>query len=405
MKKETILVASFQSLTANSAAAIGHLGYKLSEEFQVRDCLKAFVVSSKGKFNSTFPSRPVSPLSKYYLYLINNFAKGVAPHKSRYIQEYLYDLFCAFHLDKTITKLVVTTPYLFRTFRKAKKLGISVYFIPGNPEDNYIAEIVKEENDRYTLREDDAYTYKRRLDYYNRSLRQVDRIVTFSSVIQSSYEAAGYGHKIMNVRGYLKPEIPTRQLNVPSNDKVFKVSFLAYAVLLKGLQYLLDAWKELQNEDMELHIGGVIDKNVQKIINSEYSGLKNVFYHGKITDVHSFFADKSVYILPSLIDGAPVTVLEAMQNGVPPIVSENCGTKDILEEGETGWIVPIRSAECIKSKVLEAFQAREQTKLMGKRAHQRISGYDMNNFAKELADNILRDDQAGESKCVKSSLT
>jgi glycosyltransferase involved in cell wall biosynthesis len=392
MKKESVLVVSFQSLTARSAAAIGQLGYKLSEELHSRSSLKAFVVSSKGKFKTVFQSHPVSVLSKYYLYLINNFAKGLAPHKSRYLQEYLYDLCCALHIDRTITKLVVTTPYLYRTFKRAKKLGIRIYFIPGNPEDNYIARLVNEENERYNIREDDAYTYKKRLNYYNKSLPLIDKVITFSSVMESSYRKAGYGDKIIDLRGYLKPEEPTEELKDSKPVAVFKVSFLAYVVLLKGLQYVLEAWKDLQNEGMELHIGGVIDTNVQTIIDENYSDLQNVYYHGKISDVHSFFKDKSVYILPSLIDGAPVSVLEAMQNGVVPIVSENCGTKDILEDGASGWIVPTKSSECIKSKVLEAFHNREKTREMGEYARSRISSYDMDTFARTLADKIINDD-------------
>jgi glycosyltransferase involved in cell wall biosynthesis len=301
-------------------------------------------------------------------------------------------LCCALHIDGTITKLVVTTPYLYRTFKKAKKLGIRIYFIPGNPEDNYIARIVNEENDRYNIKEDDAYTYQRRLNYYNKSLPLIDNVITFSSVMESSYRTAGYGDKIIKVSGYLKPEGSADELKNPKPDTVFKVSFLAYVVLLKGLQYVLEAWKDLQKEGMELHIGGVIDKNVQTIIDEKYSDLQNVYYHGKISDVHSFFKDKSVYILPSLIDGAPVSVLEAMQNGVVPIVSENCGTKDILEDGKSGWIVPIRNAECIKNKVLEAYNNREQNQQMGEYARAKICSYNMQTFARDLADNILKDD-------------
>lgn len=393
MKNEKILVTSFQSLTATSAGGIGQLGYKLSEEFHKRQLLKNFVVSSTGKFKTPFPSSPVSFWSKYYLFLINNFGSyiNLAPHVSRYIQEYLFDLFCAEHVDSSLTKIVVTTPYLQHTFSKAKKLGIKIYFIPGNPEDNYIADLVTEENKKYNIAEDDAYTYKKRLEFYNQSLPFIDAFITYSSLMEETYRKAGHGEKIISVRGYLKPQFKNTPAKNTSVNTKFKVVFLAYSVLLKGLQYVLEAWQDLQHEDMELHVGGLIDKNVQKIIDKNYSGLKNVYYHGHIVNVPAFLNDKSVYILTSIIDGAPVTVLEAMHSNLPVIVSENCGTKDIIEENKTGWVIPIRDVVSIKEKIRAAWRNAEHTRQMGTLAKSVIDNYNMGEFVTSLANVITND--------------
>jgi len=385
MKK--VLVTSFESLTATSAGGIGHLGYKLAKELHSRGLLKRFIVSAKGKFQTPFPSAPVNVTSRYYLFLLHRLEPllRIRIHKSRYLQEVLYDRLCALHLDKSVGALATTTPYLFHTFRKAKKLGIPIYFIPGNPEDNYIAQLVHEENEKYQIREDDAYTYSARLDYYNKSLPLVDHIVTYSALMEDSYKRKGYDSKLISTRGYLKPDF-TSNTTIAPDRKRFRVSFLAFTVLLKGLQYLLDAWKELQHLDMELYIGGPIDKNVQQLIDREYKDLKNVIYQGRVTDIPAFFADKSLYVLPSIIDGAPVTILEAMHCGVPVIVSDNCGTKDIVQQGETGWVVPNRNAAAIKARIEEAYAYREKTTEMGVKAKAVLDQYNMQGFVVQLAD-------------------
>lgn len=386
MKAEKIVVASFQSLNKTSAGGIGQLGYKIANELHKHGQLSTFVVSSKGKFTTTFPSSPVSFWSKYYLYAINKFGNYIhlKPYVSRYVQEKLYDFFCANFLDASITKLIVTTPYLHRTFTKAKKLGIPIYFIPGNPEDNRIAELVTEENKKYGITDDDAYTYKKRLKYYNESMPLIDAIVTYSSVMEETYRKASHPAKILSIRGYLKPPFKNIEIKQQPDNGKFKVAFLAYSVLLKGLQYMLEAWKDLQHEDMELHVGGLIDKNVQAIIDREYSSLKNVYYHGLITDVPAFLNQKSVFVLSSIIDGAPVTVLEGMYSSLPIIVSENCGTKDIIDEGEIGWVIPIRDPAAIKEKVLIAFNNRERSIAMGKLAKSKIESYNMDSFVLDI---------------------
>ena len=98
-----------------------------------------------------------------------------------------------------------------------------------------------------------------------------------------------------------------------------------------------------------------------------------------------FFADKSLYVLSSIIDGAPVTILEAMHCGVPVIVSSNCGTKDIVEEGVTGWVVENKNAAMIAQRILEAYQNRAKTEEMGKKGKAVLDAYDMHNFVSQLA--------------------
>src|SRR5690606_30429051 len=150
---------SFQSLTANSGQGMARLGHSLSQELHRRGLLDAFVVHSKGKFDTPFPSVPVSPLSRYYLYLINKFSKSfkVRAHKSRFFQELLFDWFCAQKLDSSIDILFATQPYLKRTFRKAKQLNIKTILLSGTPEDDYIYNIVSEENKKLGVTETDAY--------------------------------------------------------------------------------------------------------------------------------------------------------------------------------------------------------------------------------------------------------
>jgi len=383
-----ILVVSFQSLTEKSAAGIGMLGYYVAKALDKKKLLDSFIVSSKGNFETDFNSKPVHFSSRYYLYIINKLP--IKSHFSRYLQEASYDRFCARHIHKNIGAILTTTPYLQVTFEKAKRFNIPVYFIPGNPEDNYIYDLVSEESEKFGIEQIDGYTYKKRLDYYNKSIKYIDKIITFSSVMHESYVKKGWSEKLISIQGYLKPEMKAIQ-NTAAETDVFKVAFFSYNVLLKGLQYVLEAWKLLQHlENIELHIGGPLDPMLHKIIEERYADLKKVHYHGIIRDIPSFFKDKSLYVLSSIIDGAPVSILEAMNSGVPVICSENCGTKDIIEEGKNGWIIPIRNVEAICEKVLEAYNNPAKTKLMGKAAKEKIESYSMDEFVQNVLNIITK---------------
>ena len=68
-----VLVISFQSLDQESAGGTGRIAYHVAEKLHEQGVLKKLVVSSKGKFTTTFPSVPVSWFSRYYLFILNRF--------------------------------------------------------------------------------------------------------------------------------------------------------------------------------------------------------------------------------------------------------------------------------------------------------------------------------------------
>lgn len=393
-----ILIATFQSLTKDSAAGMGRIAYSVAEELYHKGLLEALVVSSKGKFTTSFPSRPVSFWSRYYLFAINKFGKYIKLKSfvSRYIQEQLYDRFFARHIHKDLSAILITTPYLYHSLRKASRLGIPVYFTPGNLEDNYNRELVQQENDKYGITQNDAYTYKPRLAYYNKSIPLISRFLLYNHLMKETYEKIGLGGKIVFRQGCLKPVFSKKPPKADKEAGKFKAVFLAYTVLLKGLQYMLEAWKDLQEgyPGLELHIGGGIDMNVQSIINRDFANLNNVFYHGHISDVPGFLSDKQLCIVPSIIEGGPVFALEAMYFGLPVVCTENCGVKDMVDENKCGWVVPIRDAKAIKEKIIFAYEHQAEANAMGECGRKAIASYDISSFATDIADALINKAEA-----------
>jgi glycosyltransferase involved in cell wall biosynthesis len=54
-------------------------------------------------------------------------------------------------------------------------------------------------------------------------------------------------------------------------------------------------------------------------------------------------AQSDVYLLPSVFEGTPLTLMEAMHSGMPIITTNVCGMRDVIRNGENGVLVPIRS--------------------------------------------------------------
>jgi glycosyltransferase involved in cell wall biosynthesis len=86
-----------------------------------------------------------------------------------------------------------------------------------------------------------------------------------------------------------------------------------------------------------------------------------------------YYSNSSVFVLPSLADSFALVVLEAMACGVPVIVTENTGSKEVFRDGVDGFVVPIRDVEAIKEKILFLYENRDVCQAMGEAARQRAS--------------------------------
>ncbi len=63
------------------------------------------------------------------------------------------------------------------------------------------------------------------------------------------------------------------------------------------------------------------------------------------------FAEADLFLLPSLFEGTPLTLMQAMMSGVPIVTTATCGMKDVIANGRNGLLVPTRSPDAIVSAV------------------------------------------------------
>jgi starch synthase len=80
-------------------------------------------------------------------------------------------------------------------------------------------------------------------------------------------------------------------------------------------------------------------------------------------------------------------VPQAMACGLPVIVSENVGARDLVQEGVNGFIVPIRSPHVIAERLRFLFANRDVATRMGKAARDTVRrGFGWTDYGDRLAD-------------------
>jgi glycosyltransferase involved in cell wall biosynthesis len=80
-----------------------------------------------------------------------------------------------------------------------------------------------------------------------------------------------------------------------------------------------------------------------------------------------------VFMLPSIVEGRALVQQEAMACGLPLIVTKNAGADDLIADGETGFLVPIRSPEALAEKISWCAANRDRICGMGIAAQRRAA--------------------------------
>ncbi|MEO1392662.1 MAG: glycosyltransferase family 4 protein [Cyanobacteria bacterium J06634_5] len=130
-----------------------------------------------------------------------------------------------------------------------------------------------------------------------------------------------------------------RDKNIP-----LRVLFVGSVGLRKGVHYLLDAMRQLENIPIECRIVG--GWNVDPTILHQ-DIPSNVTLVGAIprVEVAHEYATADVFCLPSLCEGSATVIYEALAAGLPVVTTPNSGS--IVRDGQEGFIVPIREADAI----------------------------------------------------------
>jgi glycosyltransferase involved in cell wall biosynthesis len=76
-----------------------------------------------------------------------------------------------------------------------------------------------------------------------------------------------------------------------------------------------------------------------------------------------------VFILPSVFEGTPQTLVEAMLSGLPVITTATCGMRDVIQDGYNGLLVPVRSPGAIVAAFERLRADQELRERLGRQAH------------------------------------
>lgn len=193
------------------------------------------------------------------------------------------------------------------------------------------------------------------------------------------------------------PEISTGEPAVERNSKIPRLLFLSNLLESKGVLVLLDACQILKDKGYGFicdFVGGETAEITTHRFTHEVDcrGLNDItIYHGSKygEEKESFWQCADVFIFPTYYRNEcfPLVLLEAMQHGVACISTSEGGIPDIVENGETGFVVEKYSPEQLAEKIALLFDNKGMRTRMESLGYEKFrTEFTLNVFEKRMCE-------------------
>jgi glycosyltransferase involved in cell wall biosynthesis len=149
--------------------------------------------------------------------------------------------------------------------------------------------------------------------------------------------------------------------------------YVGALTIQKGIPYLLEALAAINLPDAELWLIGGMTDEIRPFL-EKYQGRLRWLGQVPRQELYRYYSQGSVFVMPSIQDGFGVVITQAMACGLPVIATTHTGGPDVITDGLEGFIVPIRSPEAIREKVLYLYEYPNVQREMSTAARARVQG-------------------------------
>ncbi|KAF1086091.1 Alpha-D-kanosaminyltransferase [Sporotomaculum syntrophicum] len=185
--------------------------------------------------------------------------------------------------------------------------------------------------------------------------------------------------------------------NIPRDG--FIVSSVGALEVRKGHCYLIEAIARLAAEHQNIYCCLVGSGSEEANLRANVARLgvgDRVLLLGNRADINAVLSNSDAFVLPSLHEGLPNALLEAMAMGLPCVATDVGGVRELLPDAGLGSVVPPRSAEAIYRELNRYLADPELRRSTGERACEKIKAEYSLKAATENLLSVYRQCMAGD---------
>jgi glycosyltransferase involved in cell wall biosynthesis len=200
-------------------------------------------------------------------------------------------------------------------------------------------------------------------------------------------------------------EITRRELGFNEDNLVLGM-VANYNRPVKGVTHFLDAIPaiiEAVPSARFLFVGGGDEENALRHKARTLGVEPYVVFAGYKKEIHRYYEIMDISVLTSFSEGLSLTLLESMGYDIPIVATRVGGNPELVVEGETGYLVPVKDHRILVDRIVALLQDKELRRRMGKagrsRVEQRFRMPDVANRYLEIYKGLLTDRSQNATTC------
>ena len=182
-------------------------------------------------------------------------------------------------------------------------------------------------------------------------------------------KSVGVDTKKFSMTNYNEDKILEIRKNFKLENKTV-VLMVARAIWDKGVKEYYKAADTLNSKykNIEFLLVGGTDQGNHSCASEEFLKNGSVQWLGHRDDIVDITAISDIYVLPSYREGLPATLMEASSMSKPIVTTDTFGCRDVVDDGENGFLVPVRDSVKLAEKIEILINDENMRKIMGQKA-------------------------------------
>jgi len=183
---------------------------------------------------------------------------------------------------------------------------------------------------------------------------QADRIYVASRYAWQSFIEEGFSEDVLSLFP-LTPDPRFQPDRSPQASATFDIVYIGSLTVAKGVPLLIDAFRRLSHEDMRLVlVGGWRSRGMRRFVQRACAADSRISVSPGDPLPHLRKARLCVH--PSYEDGFAYAPAEALACGVPVLVNEDTGMKELVDTGRNGEILPTGDLPALTEAIAAAYR-------------------------------------------------
>jgi glycosyltransferase involved in cell wall biosynthesis len=180
-----------------------------------------------------------------------------------------------------------------------------------------------------------------------------------------------------------------RQMIGVAPEQTFVFGTVGRLAPTKGQQYLIEAFarvKKVLPSCAMVFVGDGRSENELRELCCKLNCQDSVIFTGKRNDIPKVLRAFDCFVFPSIAEGLPCALLEAMASGLPSIATDVGGIPEVLCDASLGYVVPAQNVDKLADAMLSCGQmSQDQRSEIGRAASKRVQAvYSHDVIAKRL---------------------